>query len=321
MEALRVVSLTPRPKYGILLAPRQSHMRNRFWSAVLVAFTGLLAVAPARGTAFELNLPDADADELTTLMERVGERVQQYYDRVTSLMCIETVTQQELSFNLKPVGKPRETVYELMVVRQPPAKGGAEGNIQVERTIKSVNGRPARRGDRPGCTDPKAVAAEPLAFLLPKHQANYRFSSSPIVPAGGPASSLLVEFKQIRPDPIDVKWEGNCFNAEGGGMKGRIWLDAPTHDVLRLETQLSEPFRVPLPASLGVGLIPPIRVERSETTIRFARVRFQDPEETLLLPESMVTVTVFRGVPSLRTTQTFRDFKRFMSEAKIKGVA
>jgi hypothetical protein len=82
--------------------------------------------------------------------------------------------------------------------------------------------------------------------------------------------------------------------------------------------RLTDAFRVPPPPGLMSEILP-IRVERSEVTIRFARVGFEDPTETLLLPESTITLTVFRGVPSLRTTQTFSGFKRFMSEVKVKG--
>jgi hypothetical protein len=256
--------------------------------------------------------------DLAALMERVGERVRQYYDRVTSVVCVETVSQQELRFNLKPIGKPRETVYELMVVREPSAEGETDSHIQLERKLRTINGRPARKHEPPGCTDPKSITAEPLMFLMPEHQTAYRFSLSVDVPAGGPPGSVAVDFRQIRREPVKVTWEGLCFTARGGGSEGRIWLEAPTYDVLQLDMRLTEPFRVPPPPSLMFEMVP-VRVERSETTIRFTRVEFEDPEETLLLPESMVTLTMFRGVPSLRTTQTFGAFKRFMAEVNVKG--
>jgi hypothetical protein len=288
-------------------------------SAGAAALVGLLALAPLSvGAGSEQSRLVSAAADMTALLARVGERVEQYYDRVTSVVCIETVSQQELRFNLKPQGKPRETVYELMVVRQPPANGEAESHVQIERRIKSINGRPVRKAEPPGCTDPRSVTVEPLTFLLPKYQPMYRFSRATDVEAGGPPDSVVVDFQQIHKDPIEVRWDGLCFDAKGGGMDGRIWLEAGTHDVLRLDIRLTEAYRVPPPPGLGSEILP-IRVERSEITIRFARVGFQNPEETMLLPESMVTLTVFRGVPSLRTTQTFSAFKRFMSEASIKG--
>ena len=282
---------------------------------------GVLAVPLlSLGTPQDAPAPGGAAGDLTALMERVGGRVRQYDDCVTSVMCVETVSQQELRYNLKPQGRPRETVNDLMVVREPPVTPEGESRIQVERTTKSVNGRPVRKQEPPGCTDPKAITAEPLTFLLPQYHALYRFSrAGPAGGAGtGPPGAVAVDFEQIHKDPIEVKWDGLCFDARGGGLRGRIWLEASTDDVLQVEMRLTESFRVPPPFGLAVEVLP-IRVERSEVTIRFARVGFEDPEETLLLPESMVTLTVFRGVPSLLTTQTFRGYRRFMARATIKG--
>ena len=62
-------------------------------------------------------------------------------------------------------------------------------------------------------------------------------------------------------------------------------------------------------------------MERSDTTVRFKRITFQNPDETLLLPESIVTVTSISGAgkPRMRTTQTFTDFRRVIIDTKVKG--
>jgi hypothetical protein len=257
----------------------------------------------------------AQRPDLVELLGKIGERVQQYYERVTSIICIEKVTLQELKYNLTPTGRPRETINELIVVREPKPGGPAE--IKIERTLKTVNGRPARQNDRPGCTDPKAVEAEPLVFLLPQHQRKYRFSFVNNG-RGGLRDGVAIHYDQIPPDPVDIKWEGNCFTAEGGGATGQVWIDPSTFDVVQLEAGLPKPFRVPLPRSFG-SLASYVTVERSDIIIRFGRVNFRDPDESVLLPESMVTVTRFQGVPSLRTTQVFTDYRRFLSEIKIEG--
>jgi hypothetical protein len=67
-----------------------------------------------------------------------------------------------------------------------------------------------------------------------------------------------------------------------------------------------------------IGLDPVIRVERSEMTLRFARVEFQQPDELVLLPESIDTLTVFRGAPSLKTTQKLSNFRRFLTKSEIR---
>lgn len=266
--------------------------------------------------AFSTDAASRASGDTVSVLARLGERIRQYYDRVTSIMCTETVSQQELRFDLKPTGKWRDTVYELIVVREADGKGG-ELPIHVERTLTLVNGREARKSDRPGCTDPKAIATEPLDFLLPQRQHTYKFFASR--GTGGPPGTVPIDFEESPPQPVDVTWEGNCFNAEGGGAKGRLWFDPRTYDVLQLEVRLPKPFRIVVPPGLGFISSPPLRVERSETTFRFARVNFQDPDETVLLLESMETLTVFRGAPSLRTTQHFSNFRRFLSEIRITG--
>jgi hypothetical protein len=203
----------------------------------VAALAVLLAATPRpRAATLQSGKPaDAAADDPAILMKRVGERVRDYYDRVTSIMCSEVVTQQAMRANLTGTGKPQETVYDLMIVRQPSAAGHIQGEVVVERRIKSINGRPARPEDRPHWADPS-------------------------------------------------------------------------------------PINIPVPWRMGPSQ--PLTAERLETTLHFAVVKFQDPEEPLLLPKSVERIIVVRGsgVPRLRTVQRFGDFRRFRSEVKIKGV-
>ena len=124
---------------------------------------------------------------------------------------------------------------------------------------------------------------------------------------GGPAGTRAVDFVQTPPDGVQITWKGNCFDAEGGGQEGRVWFDRQTFDVIRIDARLSKPFLVPVPSGL-FGIQPTIRVERSEVLIRFSRVKFEKPDEIVLLPESIETLTVFRGVPSLRTVTKVEQF-------------
>jgi len=50
----------------------------------------------------------------------------------------------------------------------------------VIRDVRRVNGRTPRerdKKDRTGCTDPNPLSPEPLAFLLPAHRSDYRFTA------------------------------------------------------------------------------------------------------------------------------------------------
>lgn len=254
------------------------------------------------------------ASDLAGTLAGLAARVQEYYDRISTIICVETVTQQELKFNLAPIGKPRVTVNELSVRRDPQEKGGKQ--FRVDRTLQWVNGRRAGKHDEPGCTDPKTGTPEPLAFLLANNQHGYRFSRH-LDASGGPSGTAALDFMESPPERVKITWEGNCFEADGGGLEGRVWYDPETFDVRQIQARLPKPFLVPIANSFGVAP-PAIRVERYEMLLHFARVKFQQPDEEVLLPESIEVVTVFRGVPSMKTTQVLSNFRRFLAESVVR---
>ena len=251
---------------------------------------------------------------LVDILAGLADRMQQYYDRFISIICTETVTTQDLRFNLTPVGGPRVIVYELSVAKDPKAKGAAD--FRVDRTLQSVNGRPARKNQRTECTDPKTGTPEPLGFLLAKNQSRYRFSIAEA--KDGPPGARAIDFIESPPERVRVKWEGHCFEAEGGGHQGRVWFDPSTYDVLQVDLRLSKPFLIPLPNGY-IGIQPAIRVEKSEMTLRFSRVEFQQPDESVLLPDSIDTLHVMRGVPSLRIHQRLANYRRFLTKTEIRS--
>lgn len=258
----------------------------------------------------------AQSADLAGILAGLAERTQQYYDRFISIICTETVHTQDLRFNLAPAGRPRTTVYELSVSRA--SERDRESTFRVERTLQAVNGRPARKNQRAGCTDPKTGTPEPLEFLLSANQHRYRFS--PADPAGGPPGTRAIDFVETPPERVRVTWEGNCFEAEGGGHEGRIWFDPDTYDVHQVEVRLSKPFVIPLPNGY-FGIRPSIRVEKSEMTLRFTRVEFQQPDESLMLPATIETVHVLRGVPSMRIRQSLSNYRRFLTKSEIRSAA
>lgn len=271
---------------------------------VLLASALLVCLADARAQP---------AVDLAAVLGNLAERTQQYYDRFVSIICTETVQTQDLRLNLAPAGRPRTSVYELSVSRDPDPRG--KGEFRVERTLQSVNGRPARRNQRAECTDPKTGTPEPLAFLLASNQSRYRFAIAD--PQGGPPGTRAINFVETPPERVRIEWEGSCFQAEGGGHQGRIWYDADSYDVVQLEVRLSKPFLIPMPRG-HIGIQSSIRVEKSEMTLRFARVAFQQPDEVLMLPASIETLHVLRGVPSLRINQTLDNYRRFLTKSEIR---
>jgi hypothetical protein len=53
-------------------------------------------------------------------------------------------------------------------------------------------------------------------------------------------------------------------------------------------------------------------------TIRYKTVAFHDPEEAMLLPESIDLINVMRGgLASTRRSQTFSDYRRFLTGGRV----
>ncbi len=101
-------------------------------------------------------------------------------------------------------------------------------------------------------------------------------------------------------------------------------MDSESGDVLQLEWRMVEPYEFESPRVMKVGSLRfgpkrRMRYERMETLTRFRRVAFEDPPETLLLPVSFESLCVIEGAsrPRVRTTQTFTDYQRFVSDVKV----
>ena len=248
-------------------------------------------------------------------LQALAARVQAYRERLSSISVTETVTQHRLNTKMKPTGKPRVFVYDVTIMRVPGTDG--EDIVRAERVLKLIDGKPPKRRDEPECTDPESTYDDPLAFLLPESQAKLAFR---VAAAKGDGATL--EFEQPEPEHLEVtpKKIAECFGIDGGREVGRIWLDKGTDDPLRIESSLAEPFPIfydRLKDASGNYMV----VQHERTVITLAKVPFTDPEETLLLPESKVSEYEIHGAgtPRLRTMQVFTNYKRFMTEYKIKG--
>ena len=117
--------------------------------------------------------------EIGALMTRVGERVASYYRRAQQLICVEHSTVQPIGSNWAADGLSR-TVESDLRVEFAASDGVALPEAKVVRDVRRINGRPPRERDskdRSGCTDPNPLSPEPLAFLLPAHRDDYRFTS------------------------------------------------------------------------------------------------------------------------------------------------
>jgi hypothetical protein len=283
-------------------------------AAIVVATAGAAAQAP----------PDID-----TLLARVGDKLADYYKRAQSVVCIEKTTVQPISSGYSPSGFARTTEAELRV--EPELEGDGDGgatNATVVRQIMKINGRAPRekdKKDRAACTDPNPLSAEPLAFLLPANRDGYTFTTTGLG-KGKDRGSYIVEFKAASEDKEgkvveDARGLEGCFSVSiPTPTRGRIWVDAETYQVLRLERHLAGlgEVRVSWAQQQKHNLPGSMTMERYDTAIRYRPISFTDPDEALLLPESIETVVIWRsGMESTRRIQEYSGYRRFLTAGRI----
>jgi hypothetical protein len=276
------------------------------------ALTAALAMAGIGATA------QAPGSSLVEMLGHVANRVRDYYSRAQSIVCVEKVSVQPLRRDLMPEGFARNLEYELRVEWDASTDTDQPPEAKVLRDLRKVNGRVARPKDEPGCLDPKSGSLEPLAILLPHHRSEYTFAWTGVSKLKD-RRAMMLDYKSRTPGAIEGKWKGDCVSIDAPGRtKGRIWVDEVTNDVLRLDEQLTSQFEYRVPREhWGFGGPQTWVIERADSSIRYRPVAFHDPEETVLLPESIETLAIVRGAQSYRISQTFSNYKRFMTAGRV----
>jgi hypothetical protein len=274
-----------------------------------------LLTASAAGAAQE-----ARGRDLAGVLALTARRVEAYYARARTLVATERVLIQPVSSDLLSQGPGRRLTYELRVEWEPPPAGEPAGHAQIVRQLLSVNGRAPNPGSDPGCIDPTSISPEPLAVFLPAAQQKYEFTSDGTERLDGRAT-VRVNFRERNPAPPDIAWKGECVTINVPARTlGRAWLDAETGEVLRIDERFRGRFDVPVPWEHQRHGSPNLMtIERNDTSIRYRHVTFSDPEETLLLPSTIDTVSIVRnaGSPRVRVTQSFSDYRRFTTDSRI----
>lgn len=264
--------------------------------------------------------------DLAATLQRAGDRVEYYFARAQSIVCFETVSLQPLSFGLSTDGAARLVQSELRLSWDPTADTKTPLEAKTLRQVVKVNGRPPRKNDYDNCTTPEQQSTEtqPLSMLLPQQRIEYDFSIVGPAKQDGRAAILLAYRMKARPTVTVslVDNNENCISYSiDGGMRGRIWIDAETFDVLRLDEGLGGLIDIKLPWKVarrspdnGVWTM-----ERFDSSIRFKPIKFSDPDETLILPVSASSLRITRrsGSPRLRTTTEYTQYRRFLTAGRV----
>jgi hypothetical protein len=288
--------------------------------ARLILVAQLLAAALLAGVPGVVPAGEASGGELAVSLDRLGERVANYYRHAQRILATESVRIQPLASDLTGDGFGRRLVYELRL-QWDETDTGAIPEPKAIRRLLLVDGRAPRPKDEPKCMDPRAVDEDPLTMLLPSKREEFSFSLGKDGKVDGRPVKTL-EFRAKRPNgfkPEDATWKEDCVSISlDGFVRGRIRVDAESGDVLRFEQHLSGPVDVSPPVDRphdGSWRV----LERWDQFISYKPVTFRDPDETLMVPSSVETISILRGAGTsrVRTTQTFSAYRRFVSESRI----
>jgi hypothetical protein len=264
--------------------------------------------------------------DLATVLDRAGEKVEQYFARAQSLVCLETVRLQPLSSGLSPAGFGRTVQSELRLSWDPFAASDAPPEARTLRQVLKVNGHEPRKNDRDNCTTPEQQASEtqPLSMLLPGQRKDYVFSLASPGKIDGRVV-LVVNYRLTTKATVEVKeveGKDDCISYDvDGGLRGKLWIDPDTFEVLRLDEGLAGLVDIMLPRHVArrPGITDRWVLERMDTSIRFKPVTFKDPDETLMLPASASSlhITHGAGTPRLRTSIEYAGYRRFLTGARV----
>jgi hypothetical protein len=263
--------------------------------------------------------------DLEGLLERASARVTEYFARAQSIMCLEKVSLQKLNFGYGSEGPARFVESELRLSWEPSPDDPTPKEARTLRQVLRVNGHPPRKKDWDNCTTPEQQESEvqPLSLLLPDSRVEHSFAYGGRAVVDG-RNAVIITFREKVKPTVDVSLvedNENCISFDiDGGTRGKIWLDAETNDVLRLDRSLAGLVEIPLPRKVQrFGVTHFWTMERWDSSIRFKPVRFEEPAETLILPVESTTFQVTRGAgtPRLRTTTKYTSYRRFITAGRI----
>jgi hypothetical protein len=254
-----------------------------------------------------------------TSVARVGDYVERYYARAQSLIVDENVAIQPLALDLRHDGFARRLTYELRVEWDPDASDD-DSPAKVTRQLIAVNGRPPKPNQEPECLDPRSTSPEPLAFLLPDRREKFIFRAAGLGRVDGRAA-VMIDYRSVKPEAPKVEWKDECVSIDlPGRARGRIWADPETSEILRLDEGIIGLVDITVPRKQQrPGGSTFMTIERADSSIRYRRVAFTDPNETLVLPSSIETTPVVKnsGSPRTHISQTFTNYRRFVTGSRI----
>lgn len=261
------------------------------------------------------------------VLDSIVSHVTDYYSRAQSLIGREEVIQQPIKSDLSFEGMPTRYAYQLRLEWAPPEPDAVPGATMM-RELLTVNGRVPKPKDKPKCMQPREEWPEPLTMFLPEEREAFQFKWAGLGRMDG-VETVSLDFQERpvtpRPEPTVTFREGaseddQCASyAVPGRTQGRVWVNRRSGEVLRLDQNMFGPVDIKVPKELQRKWRTSFfTIDRHSTSTRYKRVRFQDPDESLMLPDSIQTVSISRGnAQPMRVTQRFTNYRRFLTGGRL----
>ena len=188
----------------------------------------------------------ADGRQVDLALERIGAFVERYYSRAQTMVADVRVRIQPMRRDLQAHGRARRLLYE---TRMEWAAGSDEEAPEpvIVRDLLEADGRPPEPGDDLECSDPKLVSPEPLAMFLPAWRDDFSFNWAGRDREAG-REAVVLDYRTRSDESPTINWDGPCVSIDLPGMRrGRVWADAESGVVLRLDEHLTGMFEFRVP--------------------------------------------------------------------------
>ena len=257
--------------------------------------------------------------DLEATLARVGAQLERRYQRSQRIVSTEMVRVRSFTHGMQWSASPQQLEFERRVEWGPSGEDGVP-TVTVFRKLLSVNGREPQQRDLDACLTPRSEEEDPLSALLPVRQVEFKFSLGELERIDGRQVARL-DYVPLEEGVAEVIWDEDCVSISlPGRSRGEAWVDVESGDVLRLDERMTRRFEFREPRDRPHARAGWIALERNDVSIRYQRVTFENPAETLMLPRSIEHSWTLRGsgfVPRYYRSQQFSNHRRFVTDGRM----
>lgn len=268
--------------------------RNLSKTGQRLALLATLALMPFIAATAETAAPvRADVDlPLPTLLERVGEQAEKFWNYFSSVTCTEEMTQSKIGEKGKVLFEQRES-FDYLIILQASGADLAVDESRVEKAHKASKGTAS-------LLETNGFSIFTLMFH-PLYQSRYEFRRLP--DENGPGHRLLrIGFQQVAQDhPLSVLLLRD--REYPLAWSGTAWIDPDSFAVVRIQAGLGN-------SMVETGLL------RLDADVTYSEARFNDPNRSWLPSRAVIEAETKRQ--HWRNTHLFSNYRRFEVETEVK---